>query len=58
MKDIYLLITLLFCTTLLAQESAIKRASLSTAPQTYQTGDFMVQQSIGFMGAMETQTHT
>ena len=58
MKYIYLLITLLFCTTLLAQESAIKRASLSTAPQTSQTGDFMVQQSIGFMGAMETQTHT
>lgn len=55
MKYIYLVFTLFFCTTLLAQQSvAIKRASLSTAPQTIQNGVITVQQSVGFMGLMHT----
>ena len=58
MKYGLLFITLFFCTTLMAQESAIKRASLSTAPQTIQTGDFIVQQSIGHMGFIRTSENS
>lgn|GEM_PF-2031248 len=57
MKSGYLLIILFFGTTVIAQESAIKRASLSTAPSTTQGVNFLVQQSVGFMGAMQTQSH-
>lgn len=58
MKYSSLFITLLFCTALAAQQPAIKRASLSTGPQTSHKGDYMVQHSIGFMGAMSTQEHS
>lgn len=58
MKYIYLVFTLFFCTTLLAQQSvAIKRASLSTAPQTIQKGHYKVQQSVGHMGIMTLAHH-
>ena len=58
MKYSSLFITLLFCTALAAQQPAIKRASLSTGPQTSQKGSFVVQHSVGFMGAMSTQEHS
>ena len=58
MKYSSLFVTLLFCTALAAQQPAIKRASLSTGPQTSHKGDYMVQHSIGFMGAMSTQEHS
>ncbi len=57
MKYIYFFLAFFFCTTLAAQQPAIKRASLSTGPQTSQKGSFMVQHSVGFMGAMSTQEH-
>ena len=58
MKYSYILLVLVFSSTLVAQQSAIKRASLSTGPQTSQTENYRIQHSIGFMGAMTSQEHT
>ncbi|MDG1929839.1 MAG: T9SS type A sorting domain-containing protein [Flavobacteriaceae bacterium] len=55
MKYIYLLFMVFSCSSLLAQQSAIKRASLTHGSQTSENGKFMVQQSVGFLGAMQTQ---
>lgn len=57
MKHGYLLIILFLGTTVIAQESAIKRASLSTAPSTSQKDGFMIQHSVGFMGVMSSVEH-
>lgn len=47
-----------FCTSFsFAQQTVIKRASLSTAPQTFQVGDVMVQQSVGHMGLIRTSKY-
>lgn len=44
-------------TLVMAQQGAIKRASLSTAPVTSSSNGYTVQQSIGHMGVMGTTTH-
>jgi hypothetical protein len=47
MKYIYLFIAF-SCSSLLAQQSAIKRAALTLGSQTSENGEYMVQQSVGF----------
>jgi hypothetical protein len=54
MKYIYLFIAF-SCSSLLAQQSAIKRAALTLGSQTSENGEYMVQQSVGFSGPMQTQ---
>jgi hypothetical protein len=55
MKYSYLIFIFFSCSSLLAQQSAIKRASLTIGSETSENGKFLVQQSVGFLGAMQTQ---
>lgn len=50
----HILLVFLFFTSFSKAQTKILRASLSTAPQTVQSNDFTVQQSVGQMGLMRT----